>query len=308
MDVHWNVKVSELVQAMGSSGVLGAGRVAKATKILAEMFSNPEYTVFISLAGPVVVGGLRNIVSKLLKEKLVKAIVSSGGNLTHDLIESIGFKHLKGKMYPDDVKLSLKEIGRVGDVYVEQKAFQALEKKVYKMLDDFLKQHSTKTFSLYQLLKAFGLMVKDENSILASASKVNAPIFSPGIFDSMLGYHLWTYGRLKGLKIDFSMDMEKMAEIIFESKKIGVIILGGGLPKHFVLGASMLKGGVDAAIQITMDRPETGSLSGAPLEEAISWKKAKIKSKLVTVIGDFTIIFPLIVVAALSNLKRIRKS
>ena len=63
-----------------------------------------------------------------------------------------------------------------------------------------------------------------------------------------------------------------------------------------------MKGGIDAGLQITMDRPETGSLSGAPLEEAKSWSKAKHGSNLVTVIGDVTIIFPLIVADALNRI------
>ena len=51
-----------------------------------------------------------------------------------------------------------------------------------------------------------------------------------------------------------------------------------------------------------MDRPETGSLSGAPLQEAKSWSKAKHGSNLETVIGDVTIIFPLIVADALNRI------
>ncbi len=301
--------MSELIKEMGLCGVLGAGRVAKATTILEEMFSSPEYTVYISLAGPVVAGGLKNIVSELIAKGFVDVVVSSGGNLTHDLIEALGFKHLRGEAYPNDIKLSSKNIGRVGDVYVKQEVFQILEKEVYRMLDRFIeKQPADKSFPVYRVLEALGFMVKDKSSILASAARKKVPVFSPAIYDSMLGYHLWTYGRLKGLKLDFSLDMEKMAEIVFKSKKIGAIILGGGVPKHFVLGASMLKGGVDMAIQITMDRPETGSLSGAPLEEAISWKKAKAKSKLVNVIGDFTVLFPLITASALAKVKGKKKS
>ena len=59
---------------------------------------------------------------------------------------------------------------------------------------------------------------------------------------------------------------------------------------------------MDAAIQITMDRHETGSLSGASLEEAKSWSKAKCGSNLHTVIGDVTIIFPLIYAATLDKI------
>ena len=87
------------------------------------------------------------------------------------------------------------------------------------------------------------------------------------------------------------------------AEKVGVIVLGGGLPKHHALGANTLREGVDAAIQVTLDRPEGGSLSGAPLEEAISWKKVKATNKLVTVIGDATIIFPVIVAAVLEELE-----
>ena len=49
-------------------------------------------------------------------------------------------------------------------------------------------------------------------------------------------------------------------------------------------------------------RPEAGSLGGAPLEEAKSWSKAKCGSNLATVVGDVTIIFPLIYAAALDKI------
>jgi deoxyhypusine synthase len=85
---------------------------------------------------------------------------------------------------------------------------------------------------------------------------------------------------------------------VYDAKKVGIVILGGGVPKHFALFANTFREGVDAAVQITMDRPEPGGLSGASLEEAISWGKVKAKGKAVTVICDATIAFPLIVAAA----------
>ncbi|MGP3667143.1 MAG: deoxyhypusine synthase [Candidatus Bathyarchaeota archaeon] len=299
MNIKPNMTVLELVNSMDLCGVLGAGKVAKASKILLEMFTDKDYTIFLALAGPAVAGGLRSIISSLIRNKFVNAIVTNGANLTHDLIEALGFKHLRGEENPDDSRLSFKGLGRIRDIYVEEEAFKGLEKGTYAILDKVVEK---KSYPVYELLEKIGHHVGDENSIIASASKNGIPIFSPGIYDSMLGLHLWMYSKLKGLSLDFNKDMDKMYDIVFSSKKIGAIILGGGIPKHFTLGASMVKGGVDIAIQITMDRAEAGSLSGAPLEEAISWKKAKVKGKLVTVIGDFTIIFPLIVASALSSL------
>ena len=44
-------------------------------------------------------------------------------------------------------------------------------------------------------------------------------------------------------------------------------------------------------------------LGGAPLEEAKSWAKAKAGSNLVTVIGDATIIFPLMLAGAMEKIE-----
>ena len=118
----------------------------------------------------------------------------------------------------------------------------------------------------------------------------------------MFGLQLWMFTQDHKLVVDAVGDMHYLSDLVFESEKIGAIMLGGGLPKHYTLACNLLKGGIDAGIQITMDRPETGSLSGAPLQEAKSWSKAKHGSNLETVIGDVTIIFPLIVADALNRI------
>jgi deoxyhypusine synthase len=103
------------------------------------------------------------------------------------------------------------------------------------------------------------------------------------------------------LHIDPLLDISAIMDKVFEAKKVGMIILGGGFPKHFALFANSFREGVDCAVQITMDRPEPGGLSGATLEEAVSWSKVKPEGKAVTVICDVTIAFPFIVAAALEK-------
>jgi len=153
--------------------------------------------------------------------------------------------------------------------------------------------------SIREFLTEIGKNLDDEESILKTAVKNNVPIYAPGMIDSMLGLQLWMFTQDKPLHLDASGDMSELSDIVYDSKKVATIILGGGLPKHYALASNLLKGGVDAAIQVTMDRSETGSLGGAPLEEAKSWAKAKAGSKLVTVIGDATIIFPLMLAGAI---------
>ena len=85
-----------------------------------------------------------------------------------------------------------------------------------------------------------------------------------------------------------------------KKKKYGAIILGGGVPKHFVAGMMQVTGNsLNYAIQITMDRPEHGGVSGAPLREAKSWKKVATDALTTDIICDVTIAFPLLVAALL---------
>lgn len=301
MKVTSKMTVGQLVSEMNKSGVLGAGRVAKAVSIMAEMFRDPAYTVFLTLAGPMIPGGLRRVIGTLLDKEYVDVIVTSGANVVHDVIEGIGYKGVRGSFFGDDVQLREKGIGRAGDIYFEQEGFEALEKTMYQIFNH-LSAKGLNRMSISDLLQEMGRFVADEESVLKKAFTHEVPVFSPGILDSMLGIHLWTYNQLNHLEIDSIADLNQLSNIVFDAEKVGAIILGGGLPKHHALGANMLREGVDAAIQITLDRPEGGSFSGAPLEEAISWKKVKAGDKLVSVIGDATIVFPIMVAAVLEEL------
>ena len=90
INVESNMKISDLVNQFDESGVLGAGRVARACNILADMIQDEDMSVFMSLGGPLIPGGMRNIVTKMIREGHVDLIVSSGANITHDLVEAFG--------------------------------------------------------------------------------------------------------------------------------------------------------------------------------------------------------------------------
>jgi len=301
INIKEDMKISELIEEFESSGVLGSGRVAKSCNILANMLDDNEMAVFLSVAGPMVPGGLRNIISSMIKNNQIDLLITSGANITHDILEAFGGKHYKN-LHLSDENLNSEGIGRIADIYTKSEDFEVFEKKITKILNNVYKEK--KIISIQELLYEVGLYINDKNSILYNATKNNIPIFAPGLIDSMFGLQLWMFTQDNDFVVDAVKDMHYLSDIVFKSKKVGGIFLGGGIPKHYALASNILKGGVDAAIQITMDRPETGSLSGAPLEEAKSWSKAKCESNLATVIGDVTIIFPLILAGALDKIKK----
>ena len=291
----------ELIEQMGKSGVLGAGRMYRATKLLAETLDDDDTVVFLSVAGPLVPGGLRKVIRDMIENDMVDVLITSGANITHDLLEAFGGRHHYG-MTGDDETLCQQGMGRIGDLYTKSEDFEVFEKEITKIMSDIVKKENN--LSIRKFLTEIGSKLSDDESILKTAARKGVPIYAPGLIDSMLGLQLWMFTQDNELHLDASGDMSELSDIVYGSKKVATIILGGGLPKHYALASNLLTGGVDAAIQVTMDRSETGSLGGAPLEEAKSWAKAKAGSNLVTVIGDATIIFPLMLAGAMEMNKR----
>lgn len=296
------LSVGSLVSEMDKCGVLGAGNIGKATNIVTDMFKNKDYTVFLTLAGPLVPGGMRQIIRDLIEQEYVNAIVTTGSNVVHDIVEALGGRHWIGTFLAEDEELKIKDIGRIGDIYIKQDNFKDLEDWLFRILEK-IPEKKRNRISTTDLLFEIGKSISDKNSILSTAAKKGVPIISPGLVDSIAGFHMWIYGQDKKLRIDPLLDTHKIVDIACEAKKVGIIILGGGWPKHYTLFANTFREGVDSAIQITMDRPEPGGLSGATLKEAISWGKVKPEGKEVTVICDVTIAFPLIVASALETLE-----
>ena len=292
-------EIHSFLDAMNQVGVLGAGRLGRTTEIVRKMFDDSECFTFLSMSGPMVPGGLRKVVSHLVESGKIDAIVTSGANIVHDLVEAYGGAHYRVPTGKDDYELREAGMGRIADIYVKEEDFEKFETGIYAFLDSLPEEKMT-TLAPSEFLAELGHTINDSSSILKQAAKKRVPIFSPGLMDSMLGFHLYTYSTTKKLSLDFVKDLRILGEIITQTKKTGAIMLGGGLTKHFTMGSTILKGGLNMAVQITLDRPEGGSLGGAPLVEGISWQKMQTKSNFETVIGDATIIFPLLILGAIS--------
>ena len=301
MRLRPGMTVGELAEEMRKAGVIGAGRVGKAVEIVAEMFSDPDYTTFITLSGPLVPSGMRLIFRDLIRDGHVDVVVTNGANVVHDIVEAMGRPHMVGEVDVDDAELHERGINRAYDIFIESDTWPKLEEYVGGILDG-LPEERRVGIPIHGLIREIGLRLEDEESILYTAARKGVPIFSPGFLDSMLGIPLWMYSKRSRLVIDPIKDFDLLGEMVYEAKKSGAIILGGGTPKHHAQYMNTLREGLDAAVQISSARAEDGSLSGAPLKESVSWGKLK-GDKASTIFGDVTIVFPLIVAAALERIR-----
>ncbi|MFA4952859.1 MAG: deoxyhypusine synthase [Candidatus Pacearchaeota archaeon] len=320
------MKVSELVDGMEGMG-FGASKIAEASRIMKKMFDDKECKVFFGVAGAMVPAGMKGIILDLLDETDV--FVTTGANLTHDLIEALGESHYCGDEFIDDKKLNEQGIDRIYNVFMKNSVYEKLEDFFEKNFDELKNCGNIKDFlwKIGEILsrensifsfnptrppkkaksKNLGNLSNDisdnpdsnnkfNNSILQKCYKQKIPIFCPGIADSGIGLMMW--GRIAQKKektnIDVFSDMNDIIDIAWTSKKNGVIYIGGGLPKNFIQQSLQFSKGADYGIQITTDRMEPGGSSGAPLREGISWGKMKEKADFVDVFCDATIALPLI--------------
>ncbi len=288
-----DMTVKQLVNSL-SGAAFGAGRLCEAAEIYREMVSDMECTKFFGLAGAMVPAGMRQVVNDMIRDGDIDILVSTGANLVHDIIESLGLHHYKGTDTADDVELRQCSINRIYDVFLPEEHFAKLEEKlqpIFKELPDKL--------SICEFLSHIGSKLDDDNSILKSAYDMGIPVYCPAIQDSIIGLQAWLYRQTNPLNVDVFADMKGLIDRCYEAKRAGVFIVGGGVPKNFILQSMLVTPkSFDYAIQLTMDRPESGGLSGATLDEARSWGKVGESARSVTVYSDATITLPIIVAAA----------
>lgn len=270
----------------------GAGRISRAVDILYEMVKDKNTNIFFGLAGAMVPAGMRSIITDMMREGYINVLVTTGANMVHDIIESLGLHHYLYSNIKNDIELYNQNINRIYDVYLPDSNFSVLETFLQNAID---KMNKKEPISIRHFMRCIGEQIKDKNSILRTAFDLNIPIFCPAFPDSVIGLQSFLYKELNPLIIDAIGDMHEFIDICWSSKKAGSFFVGGGVPKNYIFQSMLITPKkFDYAIQLTMDSPETGGLSGATLDEAISWGKVEKNAKYVTVYSDATITLPLI--------------
>jgi deoxyhypusine synthase len=83
--------------------------------------------------------------------------------------------------------------------------------------------------------------------------------------------------------IDIVRDIRNINDIAVRAKKTGMIVLGGGLVKHHIANANLMRNGADYSVFINTAVDWDGSDAGAQPDESISWGKLKLGSRPVKI-------------------------
>jgi deoxyhypusine synthase len=298
-----------------------AGRLREACRLFAGKMLAEDTTVGLSLSGALTPAGLgMSCLVPLIEAGFIDWIVSTGANLYHDTHFALGMDMHQSRPGLDDLALRRHQVIRIYDIVFDYENLLGTDRFYRTLCRGAAFQRTLGTAEFHYLVGKYLAAREDQaggkrRSLLAAAYRLAVPIFTSSPGDSSIGMNLAAL-QLEGsaLAIDPLRDVNQSAALVWNAKKAGrsaVLILGGGSPKNFILQTEpqiqevlgLQESGHDYFLQITDARPDTGGLSGATPQEAMTWGKVDPEQlpDTVTCYVDSTVVLPLLTAYALAT-------
>jgi len=310
--------ISQLLKEMGRTAYQGR-KLGEAVDIWENMIKEKDIIIALGFAGSMSTAGQWTLINWLIENRFIDVLVSTGANVSEDIVDAMGFGYWQGSHMVNDEQLLADDVNRYYDVYGKETDYRKME----EIVTDYVMTCSEDyQYTSAEFLNGLGkyLDAKNISAITAVAAKHNVPIFSPAMVDSAYGEtFLLAKNQGHNVHIDSVKEFDQFIQIGTKTKDVGVVYVGGGVPKDFTQliaisvspmtedkGVQGRQGGLRKslqeyyyphkyAIQITTDSPQWGGLSGCTLEEAISWGKINSQTGTRAVCYcDATIALPII--------------
>lgn len=256
-----------------------------------------NYKIALGFTSNAITGGLRGIIKELCRLNLVECIVTTGGGIEEDAIQSVIPFYYAKKVHKDQELYKL-GVNRTENIYCPNEGYMWLENTL-KKLGETEGFYNTNPVTLVNQLAS---SISNPESYLYWCKKNLIPVIPIGLEDGAIGDHLGTIYYKKIFKGESPPVLNTACLIptfintmnTNNIRKTCIISLGGGSSKHFLMNGCIPLGGCDMAIYYNNAVATDGSNAGAPPTEAISWGKLKEDSIHMKVSGDFYFTFYLV--------------
>ncbi len=322
-------KVSTIEDALVAlQGCSFQGRnLGNALEMLWRMVEDKQCLRVLTIAGAMVPAGMEEIICQLIETGVIGAIVSTGANIIHSIINVIDPSdgqqvHYLGSARVDDAELYKHSIDRVYDTFLQEPSYWKAEDKILELLVRDLPKGQQTIMTPSEFIAHVGKSMKGR-SFVKVATDHGVPVYCGAFSDSELGLNVMRYRKFGdvNLLIDDVGDIDKFARKIMDYTRFGTIILGGGVPRNWAQQVfpyienliqrgkasidQKLFSGYNYSIRFHTAVPDDGGLSGCTISESISWGKYQQDAKYASVWGDSTVYFPLVVTALFQRMKRL---
>lgn len=255
--------------------------------------------IFLGYTSNMISSGVREYIRYLVQHKMVDCIVCTAGGIEEDFIKCMaptmsGAFDLSGEQLRND------GINRIGNLLVPNDNYCKFEDWVMPILDALVDEHladpENVKWTPSKIINRLGKEINNEESVYYWAWKNDIPVYSPALTDGSLGDMMYFHSyRKPGLVVDILEDLRTLNNQAVRSCNTGMIILGGGLIKHHILNANLMRNGADFSVFVNTASEYDGSDAGASPDEAVSWGKIKRNAKPVKVFAEASLVFPLLV-------------
>ena len=328
----------DLLTAM-SHTAFGGRALGEALDVLEAMVIDPECLVVLTLSGAMTVAKMSKVIMKMIDEKWVDVVISTGALMAHGFIESIGLKHFKYEPHKmDDTVLFAHGYNRVYDTLEPEANFTQAELVVRAVMQQIKKKGLT-YLSSEIICREIGEYLCEQvygPGILKSAHEKGVPVYVPAFTDSELAldvacsllaeqydFLLDPTKKPEDLPFHFNpfLDLFSYARKIHGAKRLGILTIGGGVPRNWaqqvgpffdIMGQRLERDDLPQrrftyAIRICPEPVHWGGLSGCTYQEGISWGKfvpPQEGGRFAEVHADATIAWPILVQGLMDRLRK----
>lgn len=330
-----------LRELMGKMSAYGGREVRNGYEIIRRMVKE-DHTIVLAFSGAMASAGfVQSVVNPLVAHSIVDIIVTTGANIYHDVQRIVAPEIREVNPVGDDLALRRHGWTRIYDhAFREQDLFATdcmVQQVLLEMRQDMCGAMTTPEFHQLFVQALHRVITSGRHnraaygrSLLRVAKQYGVPIFCGAPQDGSIFLNIaymasgaWrpdpqdVRGR-PDIRINLARDIQQFAayHLLAKrewSKKLSIIIFGGGVPKNYALQPepflSQICGiptdGYDCDVQVCDAHVQNGGLSSCPAAEGHTWGKTSVECVQrgsQYVFADATIVAPLYVGALLGEL------
>ena len=253
--------------------------------------------IYLGYTSNMISSGVRDIIRFLCQHKLVDVIVTTAGGIEEDFMKCLAKAYVARSEY-NDKDLRVKGINRIGNIFVPNDNYCLLEDWTTPLFNEMNKMQVEEgiNWTPSKFIDFLGSKIDNEESVYYWCHKNEIPVFCPAITDGALGDMLFFNSyRNSEFKLDLVEDIRKINQTAFNNSKTGCVILGGGVIKHHIMNANLMRNGADYVVYINTAIEYDCSDAGATTGEAYSWGKIALNGESVKVYSEASLVFPVLV-------------
>jgi deoxyhypusine synthase len=333
LDLDRVTSFADLLRGMSRTAFSGRS-LGEAFEVMLAMVEDKDCKVVMTLSGAMTIAKMGKVISKMIDEGMVQAIVSTGALMAHGLSEAVGLVHYRHDPKMSDEELFEKGYNRVYDTLEMEANLNYVEEFSRRALDTLGDQ----VLSSEIVCRALGeVLSKDErgSGVLRSAYEKGVPVYVPAFTDSELGLDLSTWSMKRAQKAGTKnpmdlfaaiprynpyLDLNSFARFALGAKRLGIFTIGGGVPRNWAqevgpyidimdhrLDIDLRPPRYHYAVRICPEPTHWGGLSGCTYSEGVSWGKFVPESeggRFAEVYADATTVWPLLIKGVLEERAR----